>query len=158
MSESGPGHERLGELCRRLMATPAELTADETMRRLVDHILTEVRAGRPPEELEDRFDEVEELLLAAGHSAGLGSYRTISGSYHPLPRAGNGHPTLYVLACPLSQCARVEAPAVDADRPPRCLVFGQPLRELPLRPRPPSSPRSAAGSPNAGSRSWRFPV
>ncbi|WBO61670.1 hypothetical protein [Streptomyces camelliae] len=134
MVESGPGHERLGELCRRLTATPAELTADARMRGLVDHILAEVRASRPPEELEDSFDEVEELLLAAGHSAGLGSYRTTPGSYERLPGAGHGHPPLYVLACPLGHCARVEAPAADADRPPRCRVFEQPLREITLRP------------------------
>ena len=134
MREPGPGHERLGELCRRLMATPAELTADATMRQLVDHILAELRGGRSPEELEDSFDEVEELLLTAGHSAGLGSYRTASGLYDRLPGAGHGHPPLYVLACPLGHCARVEAPDPDAGGPPRCQVFGQPLREITLRP------------------------
>ncbi|MEV6166478.1 hypothetical protein AB0L71_32055 [Streptomyces sp. NPDC052052] len=109
--EPGPRHERLGELCRRLMPTPAGLTADATMHRLVDHILAELRFGRPPEELEDSFDAVEELLLATGHSAGLGSYRTASGTYEPLPGASNSHPPLYVLACPLGHCARVEAPS-----------------------------------------------
>lgn len=134
MGDTGPGHERLGELCRRLMATPAELTADARMRELVDHILSEVRAGRPPEDLEDSFDEVEELLLATGHSAGLGSYRSASGTYERLPGSGHGNPPLYILACPLSHCARVEAPAADIGRPPRCHVFDRPLREITLRP------------------------
>jgi hypothetical protein len=134
VTQPGPGHERLGELCRRLMATPAELTAGEAVRHLVDHILAEVRDGRPPGELEDAFDELEELLLAAGHSAGLGSYRTIPGSYQRLPGAGHGHPPLYVLACPLGHCARVEAPACDPGPGPRCLVFDRPLREITLRP------------------------
>lgn len=136
VSEPGAGHERLGELCRRLMTAPDGLTADPAMRQLVDHIVAELRGGRRPGELEDSFDELEDLLLAAGHSAGLGSYRTTSGSgsYGRLPGAGHGHPPLYVLACPLGHCARIEAPAPDADRPPRCHVFDGPLREITLRP------------------------
>ncbi|MGW4347645.1 hypothetical protein ACWEL8_21580 [Streptomyces sp. NPDC004690] len=132
--EPGPGHERLAQLCRRLMAAPDGLTADARMRELVDGILAEVRAGRPPQDLEDRFDEVEELLLAAGHSAGLGSYRTTPGAYRRLPGGGHGHPPLYVLACPLGHCSRVEAPDPGAGRPPHCQVFERPLREITLRP------------------------
>ncbi|MFF8772143.1 hypothetical protein [Kitasatospora sp. NPDC015120] len=142
VTEPTPGHERLGELCRRMMAAPPGPTPDARLRRLVEHVLAEVRSGRPPGELEDFFDEVEELLLATGHSAGLGSYRTAPGSYQQLPGAGRGHSALHVLACPLGRCARVEAPTSDYARPsnrerqdrPHCLVFDQPLRKITLRP------------------------
>ncbi|MFH9890726.1 hypothetical protein ACH4OQ_16985 [Streptomyces luteogriseus] len=104
--------------------------------RLVESITSELRAGRAPEELDDAFDELEEELLAAGHSAGLGSYRTtpppVTPGYQKLPVAGRNHPALHVLACPRGHCGRVEAPGDDAPHP-GCRIFEQPLRTVPLR-------------------------
>ncbi|WP_344358024.1 hypothetical protein [Streptomyces gobitricini] len=104
--------------------------------RLVESVTCELRAGRAPEELDDTFDELEEELLAAGHSAGLGSYRTTptppTPGYPQLPVAGPVHPPLRVLACPRGHCGRVEAPDDDAPHP-GCRIFDQPLRTVPLR-------------------------
>ncbi|MFF3125942.1 hypothetical protein ACFVRD_27275 [Streptomyces sp. NPDC057908] len=126
---SSPGHERLAALCHRLARQAPELSAEG--RRLMVHITTELRGGRPPEELEDSFDELEDLLLAAGFTAGLGSYRTdIPPVYQRFP--GAGHPLLHVLACPGGSCARVEAPAPESAQ--QCRIFAQPLREIRLRP------------------------
>jgi hypothetical protein len=103
--------------------------------RLVEHIISQVRDGRSPEDLEDAFDELEDQLLAAGYSAGLGSYRTDAPPvYQSFPGTGPGHPWLYVLACPRGHCARVEAPASEDGEPPACRVFAGPLREIGLRP------------------------
>ncbi|MET9826268.1 hypothetical protein ABZ038_32495 [Streptomyces sp. NPDC006349] len=137
---SGPGprggHARLGELCRRLTDAPGSLVLGERGLRLVESITAELRAGRTAEELDDIFDELEEELLAAGHSAGLGSYRTTpppgTPGYQRLPVSGPVHPALHVLACPRGHCGRVEASGDDAPHPD-CRVFGQPLRTVPLR-------------------------
>ncbi|MFE5757317.1 hypothetical protein ACFQ7I_26980 [Streptomyces massasporeus] len=135
---SGPrgGHARLGELCRRLTDVSGSLGLGEGGLRLIESITSELRAGRAPEELDDAFDELEEKLLAAGHSAGLGSYRTtptpLTPGYQRLPVAGPHHPPLHVLACPRGHCGRVEAPGDDAPHP-GCRIFEQPLRTVPLR-------------------------
>ncbi|RST13503.1 hypothetical protein, partial [Streptomyces sp. WAC05374] len=104
--------------------------------RLAESITSALRSGRSPGELDDLFDELEEELLAAGHSAGLGSYRTTppppTPGYQPLPVAAPGHPALHVLACPRGHCGRVEAPGDDAPHP-ACRVFDQPLRTVPIR-------------------------
>ncbi|MFF8289579.1 hypothetical protein ACF068_10180 [Streptomyces sp. NPDC016309] len=129
------GHARLGELCRRLTDDSGPLELGERGLGLVESIVSGLRAGRAPEELEDVFDELEEELLVAGHSAGLGSYRTTPPpppGYQSLPVAGPGHPALHVLACPLGHCGRVEAPAEEAPHP-GCRVFDRPLRAVPLR-------------------------
>lgn len=127
--DGGPGHERLAALCHRLTEPAPELGPEAD--RLIDHITTEVRDGRPPEELEDSFDELEDLLLAAGFTAGLGSYRSDTPPvYRRFP--GAGHPLLRVLACPGGGCARVEAP--EPVSPARCRIFERPLREIRLRP------------------------
>ncbi|MFF1908000.1 hypothetical protein [Kitasatospora sp. NPDC058218] len=128
------GHARLGEFCRRLTGAPDSLDLGPAGRRLVEHLTSQLRAGRPPAELDDAFDELEELLLMAGHTAGLGSYRTApttGPTYRALPVAGPGHPPLHVLACPHGHCGRVEVP--DAAHASQCLVFGQPLRAVGLR-------------------------
>ncbi|MFG2816113.1 hypothetical protein [Streptomyces sp. NPDC048410] len=129
----GPGHERLAALCHRLGAASRAPELGPEGHRLIDHITAEVRGGRSPEELEDSFDELEDLLLIAGFSAGLGSYRTDT---PPVYRsfAGAGHPLLHVLACPGGCCARVEAPAPEGGPAARCRIFGEPLREIGLRP------------------------
>ncbi|MEU6818230.1 hypothetical protein [Streptomyces sp. NPDC046860] len=125
----GPGHERLAALCHRLAGPAPELGPE--WDRLVGAVTAQVRGGRPPEELEDSFDELEDLLLAAGFTAGLGSYRTDTPPvYQRFP--GSGHPLLHVLACPGGGCARVEAPASGG--PAQCRIFGRPLREIRLRP------------------------
>lgn len=127
--DGGLGHERLAALCHRLTERAPELGPEAD--RLIDHITTEVRDGRPPEELEDSFDELEDLLLAAGFTAGLGSYRSDTPPvYQRFP--GAGHPLLRVLACPGGGCARVEAP--EPESPARCRIFERPLREIRLRP------------------------
>ncbi|MGF1428254.1 hypothetical protein [Kitasatospora sp. LaBMicrA B282] len=132
--EQAAGHARLGGLCRRLAASRDGLGAGEPAQRLAEFLVAELRGGRPPEELEDSFDELEELLLLAGHSAGLGSYRSgAAPGYQPLPGGGPGHPLLYVLACPRGHCPRVEPPAADGAESPRCRIFDQPLGEIALR-------------------------
>ncbi|CAL9644824.1 hypothetical protein [Streptomyces sp. enrichment culture] len=130
------GHARLGELCRRLTDASGSLLLGERGLRLVEFITSELRDGRAPGELDHVFDELEEELLAAGHSAGLGSYRStptpFTPAFQPLPVAGQRHPALHVLACPRGHCERVEAPDDDSP-PPGCRVFDQPLRTVPLR-------------------------
>ncbi|WP_327071398.1 hypothetical protein OG500_37815 [Kitasatospora sp. NBC_01250] len=130
-------HARLGGLCRRLTQGRDGrdgLGAGEPAERLAGFLLAELRGGRPPEELEEAFDELEELLLLAGHSAGLGSYRAApSPGYQPLPGTGSGHPLLSVLTCPRGRCPRVEAPTADGEEPARCRIFDQPLSEIALR-------------------------
>ncbi|MFI8347990.1 hypothetical protein [Streptomyces sp. NPDC085596] len=131
--DDGPGHERLAALCHRLTATSHAPELGAEGRRLIDHITAEVRGGRSPEELEDSFDELEDLLLAAGFTAGLGSYRTDTPpGYRRF--SGAGHPLLHVLACPGGCCARVEAPAPEGGPAAQCRIFGRPLREIGLRP------------------------
>jgi hypothetical protein len=137
-TEGGPGHERLAELCRRLTSTgqgsePRPDLGPEA-RRLIASLTEQLRGGRSPEELEDSFDALEELFLAAGYTAGLGSYRTTAPpSYQRLPGSGQQHAWLYALGCPGGRCARVEAPEPDADEPATCVVFDRPLREIGLR-------------------------
>ncbi|MFF4170660.1 hypothetical protein [Streptomyces sp. NPDC001744] len=129
----GTGHERLAALCHRLASSPGMPGLGAEGDRLVGDIVDRVRNGCPPGELEDAFDELEDRLLAAGHSAGLGSYRTDAPpAYRSYP--GSGRPRLHVLACPRGHCARVEAPASEGGGPPVCRVFGGPLREVGLRP------------------------
>ncbi|MFB6840016.1 hypothetical protein [Streptomyces sp. NPDC056361] len=132
------GDARLGELCRRLTDPSSGLDAlGEPGTRLVESLVTALRDGRSPEQLGDRLDELEELLLAAGHSAGLGSYRTTPTppvpGFQSLPVAGPGHPALYVLACPAGRCGRVEAPDADAPDQPACGILDRPLNAVPLR-------------------------
>ncbi|MFC8916918.1 hypothetical protein ACFT5C_14220 [Streptomyces sp. NPDC057116] len=134
-SGRGGGHPRLGELCRRLADTSGPVGLEGRALRLAESITSALRSGRSPGELDDLFDELEEELLAAGHSAGLGSYRTTPPpvpGYQPLPVAAPGHPALHVLACPRGHCGRVEAPGDDAPHP-ACRVFDQPLRTVPIR-------------------------
>ncbi|MEU9065672.1 hypothetical protein AB0D60_02105 [Streptomyces sp. NPDC048306] len=130
------GHARLGELCLRLTDPSGSLLLGERGLRLVEFITSELRTGRHPDELDDVFDELEEELLAAGHSAGLGSYRTTptppTPGFQPLPGAGHRYAALHVLACPQGHCERVEAPDADFP-PPGCRIFDQPLRPVPLR-------------------------
>lgn len=137
----GPGHERLAALCQRHTSAPGMPGLGAQGDGLVQHIISQVREGRSPQDLEDAFDELEDQLLAAGYSAGLGSYRTDTPppyqnfpSYQGFPGTGPGHPSLYVLTCPLGHCARVEAPASEDGEPPARCVFGGPLREIGLHP------------------------
>ncbi|MFJ6572547.1 hypothetical protein ACIQNU_34570 [Streptomyces sp. NPDC091292] len=133
-ASGGPAHERLAALCHRLTSAPGMPDLGAEGDRLVADIISQVREGRSPEEFEDAFDDLEDRLLAAGHSAGLGSYRTETPpAYQSFPGAGPGHPWLYVLACPRGHCARVEAPASEGAEPSACRVFGGPLREIGLR-------------------------
>lgn len=135
VAPGGRGHERLAALCHRLTSSLGMPDLGEEGDRLVGYLITQVRNGRSPEDLEDAFDELEIQLLAAGYSAGLGSYRTDSPPvYRSFPGAGPGHPWLYVLACPRGHCARIEAPGSEDGEPPACRVFGGPLREIGLRP------------------------
>ncbi|WP_344570437.1 hypothetical protein [Streptomyces axinellae] len=131
----GPGHERLAALCHRLTSAPDMPALGDQADRLVAHLISQLRAGRSPDELEDAFDELEDVLLAAGYSAGLGTYRSDTPpAYQSFPGPGSGRARLYVLACPRGHCSRVEAPASEGGEPPVCRVFGGPLREVGLRP------------------------
>ncbi|WP_017236356.1 hypothetical protein [Streptomyces sp. SS] len=134
------GDARIGELCRRLAdpASSAELDAlGEQGARLVEAVVSALRDGRSLPQLGDHLDALEELLLAAGHSAGLGSYRTTPPlpvpGFQSLPVAGPGHPALYVLACPTGRCGRVEAPDADAPDQPVCGILDRPLNAVHLR-------------------------
>ncbi|MFI6417198.1 hypothetical protein ACIBG6_07250 [Streptomyces sp. NPDC050842] len=134
------GDARLEELCRRLTdpSSSPELDAlGEQGARLVEAIVSSLRDGLSPQRLGYHLDELEELLLAAGHSAGLGSYRTMPPppvpGFQSLPVAGPGHPALYVLACPAGRCGRVEAPDAGVPEQPACGIFGRPLNMVPLR-------------------------
>ena len=135
--DGGPGHERLAELCRLLTPRPQGPGPGlgPGTRRLIASLTEQLRAGGSPEELEDAFDALEEQLLVAGYTAGLGSYRTTAPtSYQRLPGSGQQHAWLYALGCPGGHCSRVEAPEPDADGPATCAVYDRPLREIGLRP------------------------
>ncbi|MET7300181.1 hypothetical protein [Embleya sp. NPDC005575] len=135
MATGGSGHERLAALCLRLTSSPGMPDLGAEGDRLVERLISQLRNGRSPEVLEDAFNELESRLLAAGYSAGLGSYRTETPPvYQSFPGSGSGHPWLYVLACPRRHCARVEAPASEGGEAPACRIFGGPLREVGLRP------------------------
>lgn len=96
------------------------------VRARAESIADRVRGGASPAELIDDFDELEVLLLRAGHAAGLSPVR----SYEQLPGAGDGHRVLEVLACPGGSCSRFEAPgAVPVD----CLVHRRPMAVTRLR-------------------------
>ncbi|WP_018546559.1 hypothetical protein [Streptomyces sp. LaPpAH-108] len=130
----GFGHERLAALCDQLTTSPGTDDLDPPVRLLMEHITSEVRGGRPPGELEEDFDELEDLLLASGLSAGLGSYRTDGPPpYQRFPATGPGHPPLHFLTCPRGRCARVEAPPSEGEGRPACRIFGEALRETGLR-------------------------
>ncbi|MQY34583.1 hypothetical protein SRB17_25530 [Streptomyces sp. RB17] len=118
--------DQLAVLCGRL-ADPADaVRTSPEIRARAETIADRVRGGAAPDELADDFDELEELLLRAGHAAGLSPVR----SYERLPGAGDGHPVLEVLACPGGTCSRLEAPgSVPVD----CLVHRRPMAVTRLR-------------------------
>ncbi|MFD8912286.1 hypothetical protein [Streptomyces sp. NPDC059575] len=130
----GFGHERLAALCHWLTTSPGTEDLDPPVRLLTEYITSEVRGGRPPEELEEDFDELEDLLLVSGLSSGLGSYRTDAPPpYQSFPGTGPGHPLLHALVCPRGHCARVEVPPSEDDGRPACRIFGETLREFRVR-------------------------
>src|ERR1700710_1316588 len=123
-----PGHAgpRVAQLCVRLAQESGPLTTPGPMHDLAIQIAGEIRGGRAPEELDDELDELEDLLLRAGFTAGLSPARS---QYAVLPGAGDGHP---VLACPVGTCTRLEPPTA-AGAEPTCRVLGRLLRRVRLR-------------------------
>lgn len=107
------------------------MSAPGPMHDLANWIATEIRTGRDPGELDDAFDQLEDLLLRAGYAAGLSPSRS---PYARLSGIGDGHPVLEVLACPAGQCARVEPPDRGGGEEPVCHVLQQPLRWVRLQP------------------------
>jgi len=97
------------------------------MRDLALRVAAAVRDGRSPDELSDDLDKLEELLLRAGYTAGLGNVRSVAPD---LPGIGGGHPQLEVFACPDQTCLRVVPPGDDV---PVCRVLDRPLHRVRLR-------------------------
>ncbi|MFV5996299.1 hypothetical protein ACNPQM_28840 [Streptomyces sp. NPDC056231] len=112
--------DQLAVLCRRLADTADAVRTSPEIRARAESISDRVRGGATPCELADEFDALEEMLLRAGHAAGLSPVR----SYERLPGGGDGHRVLEVLACPGGTCPRVEAPGTV---PVDCLVHRQPM-------------------------------
>jgi len=126
-----PGHagQRVAQLCVRLAQESGPVATPGPMRDLAIRIAGEICGGRAPEELDDELDELEDLLLRAGFTAGLSPARS---QYTALRGVGDGHPVLEVLACPAGTCTRVELPTAAGDEP-ACHVLGQSLRRVRLR-------------------------
>lgn len=118
--------DRLAVLCRRLADDTDAVRTSPEVGALAESIAGRVRDGVALDELDEELDELEILLLRAGHAAGLSPVR----SYERFPGADDGHRVLEVLACPASVCARVEAP--DAE-PVFCVAFRQPMVVTRLR-------------------------
>lgn len=119
--------DQLAVLCERLADDTDAVRSAPDVRGLAESIVDRVRDGIPLDELADDFDELEELLLRAGHAAGLSPVRH---AYERLLGAGDGHRVLEVLACPGSTCPRFEAPA---EGPVPCLVHRRPMVATRLR-------------------------
>lgn len=122
--------QQLALLCVRLRDTTDPLAGDGPLGALAASIARRCQSGAGPAELADALDELDDLLLRAGHAGGLGAYRSVVPSYDRLPGLGDGHPVLEVEGCPRGRCARVEVPGDET----RCAVFGEPLRRIRLRP------------------------
>ncbi|GLY47273.1 hypothetical protein [Lentzea sp. NBRC 102530] len=112
--------EQLAVLCERLADSAGGVRASPRMAALAESIAGRVRAGAEPADVADDFDALEEMLLQAGHAAGLSPVR----SYDRLPGAGDGHRVLEVLRCPGGSCPRVELPGA---RPVPCAVHLKPM-------------------------------
>ncbi|ARQ67808.1 hypothetical protein CAG99_02245 [Streptomyces marincola] len=129
-------------LCARLGEGRGPLVDDVELSRLATGIAAGVREQRPREEIEERLDALEDLLLRAGHTAGLGSYRSSPvppHGYGALPGLGEGRPLLEVVVCPRGRCTRVEVPPPRGDGPggeagPRCALFDDALKHLDVSP------------------------
>ncbi|MGW3951623.1 hypothetical protein ACWEKM_11920 [Streptomyces sp. NPDC004752] len=118
--------DQLAALCERLADAADAVRTSPEIRARAESIADRVRGGATPAELADDFDALEDLLLRAGHAAGLSPVRT----YERLPGGGDGHPVLAVLACPGGICSRIEAPgAVPVD----CPVHRRPMAVTRLR-------------------------
>lgn len=133
--------DRLAVLCARLGEPDGPLTEDAQLRALAADTVARVRQGRRRDEVDACLDELEDRLLAAGHTAGLGSYRTVPAqpfpAFEPLPGLGGGRPLLEVLTCPRERCTRVEVPAprgTDAAGRGHCALFDEPLKPLDVTP------------------------
>ena len=113
---------RIGQLCVRLSEERGPLAQPGPMRDLAVRVAAAVRDRRSPARLSDELDELEDLLLRAGNTAGLSASRSVAPD---LPGIGGGHPQLDVFACPARACLRVEPTDDDV---PVCHVLGQPLR------------------------------
>jgi uncharacterized protein (DUF433 family) len=120
--------DQLGVLCGRLTLDGDAVRVTPEIRALAESIVERVRAGVPPDELADDFDDLEDELLRAGHAAGLGPVRS---PYEGWPGAGDGHRELEVHTCPGGTCARVEVPGA---RPVPCPVHRRPMALTRLRP------------------------
>lgn len=128
MRDAADKHDgrRIGQLCARLSAERGPLAVAGPMRDLALRIAAAVRGGRSATELSDKLDELEDLLLRAGHTAGLSDVRSVAPD---LPGIGGGHPQLEVFACPTQACLRVVPPDDDE---PVCRVLDRPLRRVRL--------------------------
>ncbi|GAA4880740.1 hypothetical protein [Saccharopolyspora cebuensis] len=96
------------------------------MNDLAMRIAAALRDGRPPAEMSGRLDELEDSLLRAGYTAGIGPFRSVAPD---LPGIDGGHPQLEVFACPSQVCSRVVPPDDDV---PICRVLDRPLRRVRL--------------------------
>ncbi|MER7739083.1 hypothetical protein ABTX34_12275 [Streptomyces sp. NPDC096538] len=118
--------DQLAVLCRRLADDTDAVRTSPEVRALAESIAGRVREGTTLDELSDDFDELEILLLRAGHAAGLSPAR----SYERFLGGGDGHRVLEVLTCPSGACARIEAPG---EEPVLCVALRQPMVVTRLR-------------------------
>lgn len=112
--------DQLAVLCQRMAVESDAVRTSPSVRALAESIADRVRDGVAVGELTAELDELEDMLLRAGHPAGLSPVR----SYERLLGTGDGHRVLEVLACPGSTCTRFEAPGAE---PVPCLVHRQPM-------------------------------
>jgi hypothetical protein len=118
--------DQLAVLCQRLADDTDAVRTLPDVRALAESIVDRVCDGVALDELSDDVDELEELLLRAGHAAGLSPVR----SYERMLGTGDGHRVLEVLVCPGSTCTRVEAPGAEVLP---CLVHRRPMVSTRLR-------------------------
>lgn len=128
MRDASDKHDgrRIGRLCARLSEERGPLAVVESLRDLALRIAAAVRGGESSGAMSAELDELEDLLLRAGYTAGLSDFRSVAPD---LPGIGGGHPQLEVFACPASTCLRVEP--LDDDVP-ICRVLDRPLRRVRL--------------------------
>ncbi|MEV0355710.1 hypothetical protein AB0H71_06545 [Nocardia sp. NPDC050697] len=118
--------DQLAVLCQRMADDSDAVRTAPEARALVESITSRLRDGAGLDDLTDRLDRLEEMLLRAGHAAGLSPVR----SYERLLGTNDGHRVLEVLRCPAGTCTRVEVPGSE---PTPCLVHRRPMVVAQLR-------------------------
>lgn len=125
----------MARLCVRLGEPDGPLAASDDARAKTEQIVDAVRAGADETRLTALLDQLDGLLRQAGHAAGLGAYRTSTGTSPPSsgydPLGGlDEHPMVEVLVCPSERrCRRQEIPELGARSAAlRCQIHDASLR------------------------------